>query len=50
MQTPPPPLHAAVKPATGIAVGAPLNVEFAGVVQSTWNFHSSSWLVPKSMM
>src|SRR3954471_4392996 len=49
MQTPPLPLHAAVKPATGIAVGVPLKVEFAGVAQSTWNFHSSSWLVAKSM-
>src|SRR5437667_4189141 len=36
MQLPPP--HAGEKAATGMLVGT-LNVEFAGVTQSTWNFH-----------
>ena len=38
--------HARVKAATGIAAG-PVNVELAGVVQSTWNFHRSSTVVVK---
>src|SRR5947208_2704773 len=42
----PPPLQAVVKDATGIVVG-PDRVEFAGVVQSTWNFHSSRLFVAK---
>ena len=42
----PPPLQAGEKEATGIVVG-PVSAEFAGEVQSTWNFHSSRLFVPK---
>ncbi len=42
-----PPLHASVKAATGTSVG-PVKVELAGVVQSTWNFHTPRLLVPKA--
>src|SRR5258708_10837444 len=38
-----PPLHASVKSAVGRATG-PVKVEFAGVVQSTWNFQTASSL------
>jgi hypothetical protein len=37
----PPPLHAAVNAATAMFVG-PVNVEFAGVAKSTWNFQRPS--------
>src|ERR671934_1139888 len=42
----PPPLQAAEKDATGIVVG-PDRLEFAGVVQSTWNLQSKRLFVPK---
>ena len=42
-----PPLQAGEKDATGIVVG-PVSVMFAGVVQSTWNFHSCRLFDPKS--
>src|SRR5436190_7231414 len=42
----PPPLHAVEKEATEIVVG-PLSAVLAGVVQSTWNFHSCRLFVPK---
>src|SRR5260370_9330250 len=42
----PPPLHAAVKAATGIFVG-PVKVEFPGIAKSTWNFQRLSEFVPK---
>src|ERR1043165_7965033 len=45
----PPPLHAGVNAATERLVG-PVIVVFAGVVQSTWNFQSCNWLVPKLSM
>lgn len=43
-----PPLHRAVKAATGIAVG-PVSVELAGVVKSTWNLKRLRLLVPKNI-
>src|SRR5712691_573353 len=42
----PPPLQAGENEATEIVVG-PVRLEFAGVVQSTWNFHSFRLFVPK---
>src|SRR5689334_8690506 len=45
MQVPPPP-HAGVNAATGIFLG-PVNVELAGVMKSTWNFHRFKELLPK---
>src|SRR5258708_28813412 len=47
MQARPP--QAAVNGATGMLVG-PVSVLFAGVVQSTWNFHSLSEFEPKLSM
>src|SRR3981081_4535084 len=44
----PPPLHAALKAATGSEVG-PVRVVLATLVQSTWNFQYVSALVPNSM-
>ena len=41
-----PPAQAGEKAATGSVVG-PVSVEFAGVVQSTWNFHSWRLFVAK---
>ena len=41
--------HAGEKEATGIVVG-PVSDEFAGVVQSTRNFHSRRLFVPKLRM
>src|SRR3954465_5008679 len=42
----PPPLQAAEKAATGIALG-PVKVDEDGAAQLTLNFQSSNWLVPK---
>ncbi len=41
-----PPLQTGLKAATLITVG-PVNVEFAGVVKSTWNLKRFRLLVPK---
>ncbi len=43
-----PSLHASAKTATARSVG-PAKVELAGVVQSTWNFHTPSSLGPKAI-
>src|SRR5205807_1699792 len=43
-----PPLQASAKAGTVISVG-PEKVELAGVVQSTWNFHSARWVVSAPM-
>src|SRR5581483_1466 len=43
-----PPLQSGVNEATAKLVG-PVNVEFAGVAKSTWNFHIRRALVVKSM-
>src|SRR3954452_20830043 len=42
----PPPLQAAEKAATGIALG-PVKVDDDAVAQSTLNFQRSSWFMPK---
>src|SRR5260221_1445146 len=41
-----PPLHASEKLGT-VRLAGPVNVLFAGVVQSTWNLKSCSTFVPK---
>jgi len=46
MQVPPP--QAGLNGATGTFVG-PVNLLFAGVVKSAWNFHRLSELLPKFM-
>src|SRR4029077_8011541 len=48
MHVPPPP-QAALKDATGMLMG-PVNVVFAGVAQSTWNFQRFSLFAPKFKM